>query len=172
MMETLNLAGIVEESIVDGPGVRFVLFVQGCPHHCKGCHNPDTHSFEEKNVMAIEEIYQKIRSNPLVRGVTFSGGEPFCQAGALATLGERLRADGYDVFLYSGYTMEILLELAEHDCDVHRLLCVGNYLVDGPFVEEKRDLRLKFRGSINQNIYDITCYPNSKRVYVSDEFKP
>lgn len=171
MSELLNVAGLVEESIVDGPGLRFVIFVQGCPHGCAGCHNPDTHPFGTGRDISVDDLYQKIRANPMIKGVTFSGGEPFCQAGPLARLGEKLRRDGYNVFLYSGYTMEELLTRAEHDADTYSLLSVGNYLVDGPFVAEERDLTLSFRGSRNQKIYDITCFPNSKRVFVSDEFK-
>ena len=119
----------------------------------------------------VDELYRLIRSNPMIKGVTFSGGEPFCQAGPLSQLGEKLRRSGYNLFLYSGFTIEKLLERAESDEDIHNLLSVGNYLVDGPFIEQERDLTLSFRGSRNQKIYDITCYPNSKRVFVSDEFK-
>lgn len=170
-MDTLNVAGLVEESIVDGPGIRFVVFVQGCPHGCKGCHNPATHPFGVGDDVPIDRIYEMIRSNPLVKGVTFSGGEPFCQAGALARLGERLRKDRYDIFIYSGFTLDTLLKMAKSDADIKALLSVGNYLVDGPFVEDQRDLRLRYRGSRNQKIYDITCYPNSERIYESEEFK-
>ncbi len=169
MNDTLNIAGIAEESIVDGPGVRFTIFVQGCPHHCPGCHNPETHEFGVGRVISVDELYQMIRANPLLKGVTFSGGEPFCQARALAKLGSLLRRDGYDIFLYSGYTLEKLLEMASDDPDVKALLTVGNYLVDGPFLLEERDLALKFRGSKNQTIYDITCYPNSKAVYEAED---
>lgn len=169
-METLNIAGVVEESIVDGPGLRFVIFVQGCPHNCPGCHNPNTHPFGTGTDISVDELYERIRCNTLIRGVTFSGGEPFCQAKALANLGKRLRAAGYNIFIYSGYTLEKLLEMADLDKDVSDLLSVGNYLVDGPFVEQERDMTLKFRGSKNQVIYDITCYPNSKRISPSDEF--
>lgn len=171
MMSTLDISGIVEESIVDGPGVRFVIFVQGCPHNCRGCHNPQTHPFGIGTQTEISELYQKIRENPFVRGVTFSGGEPFCQAQPLATLGDWLRRDGYDIVVYSGFTLEVLLQKAETDLGIKALLSAANYLIDGPFVENEKDLSLKFRGSRNQKIYDVTCYPNSKRIFETEEFK-
>ena len=167
-MDVLDVSGLVEESIVDGPGVRFVVFVQGCPHACPGCHNLHTHPFGCGKKIGIEEIYRQIKVNPLIRGVTFSGGEPFCQAGPLARLGEKLRRDGYNLFVYSGYTLEKLLEMAETSTDVKALLACANYLVDGPFLERERDLSLKFRGSRNQTIYDVTCYPNSKRIFKAE----
>lgn len=100
--------------------------------------------------------------NPSLKGITFSGGEPFCQPEPLAELGRCAREHGLDVMTYSGYTYQQLLMMAEQDKGVHNLLSVTNYLVDGPFVEAERDLSLRFRGSKNQNIYDVTCYPNSK----------
>ncbi len=168
MMNVLDVSGLVEESIVDGPGVRFVVFVQGCPHACAGCHNPHTHPFGCGTKLSVDEIYQRIQENPLIRGVTFSGGEPFCQAGPLSVLGQKLRRDGYDLFVYSGYTLEQLLEMAEASAEIKALLSCANFLVDGPFIKKERDLTLKFRGSKNQKIYDVTCYPNSKRIFEAE----
>ena len=158
----LDLSGIVSDSIVDGPGIRTTIFSQGCPHHCKGCHNPETWAFGCGTKVPVEAVVDIVKSNPLCRGVTFSGGEPFCQPEPLAEIGRCARERGLDVMTYSGYTYQQLLKMAEHDKGVHQLLSVTNYLVDGPFVEAERDLSLKFRGSRNQNIYDVTCYPNSK----------
>lgn len=166
---SLIIAGVVEESIVDGPGVRFAIFVQGCPHRCPGCHNPATHPFEGGSCVSVESLYARVRQNPLIRGVTFTGGEPFCQARALSELGAMLREDGYDIFIYSGYILAELLEKAKNDPDVKELLAVGNYLVDGRFIRAQRDLTLRFRGSRNQKIYDITCYPNSERIYEAED---
>ena len=104
----LNLSGIVEDSIVDGPGIRVTFFCQGCPHHCPGCHNPETWDFSGGTAMEEERLVQIVRSNPLCRGVTFSGGEPFAQASAFARLGRLLKAQGYEVASYSGYTFEEL----------------------------------------------------------------
>ena len=84
MAPELNVCGIESESIVDGKGIRFVIFVQGCPHHCPGCHNPQSHPFKGGKVMEIHELLRQMTENPLLKGVTFSGGEPFCQPGPLA----------------------------------------------------------------------------------------
>ena len=105
----LSISGIVEDSIVDGPGIRVTFFCQGCPHHCPGCHNPETWDFSGGTPMEEEQLVQIVRANPLCRGVTFSGGEPFAQASAFARLGRLLKAQGYEVASYSGYTFEALL---------------------------------------------------------------
>lgn len=151
----LKIAGLVPESITDGPGFRFTVFCQGCPHHCVGCHNPQTWSFEGGETCTAEELYAQIRRDPLVRGVTFSGGEPFCQAGALAQLAAQLRQEGYEVASYSGWTLEQLLQKAAVEPDVQALLHQLNVLVDGPFVLEQRSLEVKFKGSRNQRILDV-----------------
>lgn len=153
---TLRLAGIIRESIVDGPGIRFTVFVQGCPHHCPGCHNPQSHDFEGGSDCSIEKLMKEIRKDPLLQGVTFSGGEPFCQAKALAELGHRMKHEcNFDLMVYTGYTYEQLCQgLAEHP-DWKELLDITDYLVDGPFVLAQRDLELHFRGSRNQRILDM-----------------
>ena len=151
----LNLSGIVEESIVDGPGFRYVVFVQGCPHRCKGCHNPQTHSFEGGYQMAVEDIAQQVKENPLLSGVTFSGGEPFCQPEALCELAKLIKAMGKNIFVYSGYTLEQLAEMGKTRPAVIELLHLADTLVDGQYVEELRDLQLQFRGSSNQRIIDL-----------------
>ncbi|MDO4558828.1 MAG: anaerobic ribonucleoside-triphosphate reductase activating protein [Planctomycetia bacterium] len=152
--ETVCVAGITEDSIVDGPGLRAVVFVQGCPHHCDGCHNPQTHPFEgagEK--LSVSQIYQRIRRNPLQRGVTLSGGEPFCQPGPLAILAEKLHHDGYDIAVYTGYTLEQLMERND-PCSMN-LLRWTHVLIDGPFLLSQQDRSLPFRGSRNQRILDV-----------------
>ena len=107
---TLRLAGTENDSIVDGPGIRFTIFVQGCPHHCPGCHNPQTHDFSGGTLTDTGELLKKIEENPLLDGVTFSGGEPFCQAPALAELGGQLRQRGLNIITYTGFTYEKLLK--------------------------------------------------------------
>lgn len=153
----LRIAGIVRESIVDGKGIRFTVFCQGCPHHCPGCHNPQTHPFDGGSLVKIERIAQEIGKNTLLQGVTFSGGEPFCQAGAFAELAKLVHAmpGNLDVTCYSGWTYEQLLEKAETEPDVAALLGECDYLVDGPFVLAKRDLTLRFRGSSNQRFLNL-----------------
>ena len=85
----LRIAGLTKESVVDGPGIRFVVFVQGCPHHCPGCHNPETWDFTAGKELTVDELFAQIKDTRLLQGVTFSGGEPFAQAAALACLGKR-----------------------------------------------------------------------------------
>ena len=153
---SLRLSGIVEESIVDGPGLRFVLFTQGCPHGCKGCHNPETHSLEGGFIRDVDELLAVYDENPLLAGVTFSGGEPFLQAAALCAVAERVRARGGDVVTYTGYTYESLLARAERGdaSEIARLLELTDLLIDGPYLEALRDLDLPFRGSSNQRLLD------------------
>ena len=162
----LRLHGAVRESIVDGPRLRFVVFVQGCPHHCPGCHNPDSHDPAGGYVSSTTRLWNAIRENPLLRGVTFSGGEPFLWGEELAEIGRAAHEAGLDVMTYSGYTYEILLEKAKTDKNVKKLLTVTDFLVDGPFILAQRDLTLKFRGSTNQRILDVRCYPNSDNARV------
>ena len=148
----LNLSGIVSDSIVDGPGIRTTVFSQGCPHHCKGCHNPETWAFGCGTDIPVEAIVDIVKSNPLCKGVTFSGGEPFSQAAAFAKLAVLLKAEGYEVASYSGYTFEELLEGSEAQ---QQLLSVIDILIDGRFLLEQKSLEIAFRGSRNQRILDV-----------------
>jgi len=148
----LDLAGILEDSIVDGPGIRTTFFAQGCPHRCPGCHNPETWEFGCGTPMDEETALKVVRSNPLCRGVTFSGGEPFAQAGAFAKLAGLLKAQGYEVASYSGYTFEELLHGTPEQQALLRQLDV---LIDGPFLLSERSLELNFRGSRNQRILNV-----------------
>lgn len=148
----LNLAGIAGDSIVDGPGIRTTFFAQGCPHHCPGCHNPETWPFEGGTPMAEEDLVEIVRQNPLCRGVTFSGGEPFAQAEGFARLAELLREAGYEVAAYSGYTFE---QLYGGTPAQRRLLEGLDVLIDGPFLLSERSLELNFRGSANQRVLNV-----------------
>ena len=148
----MRVSGIVEESIVDGPGLRYVVFTQGCPHHCKGCHNPQTHSFEGGFLLSAEAALAQLQENPLLSGITLSGGEPFEQAEALCALAEGAKALGKSVMAYTGYVFKDLL--ARNDPWTNRLLELTDVLVDGPYKEELRDLELQFRGSANQRLLD------------------
>ena len=148
----LDLAGIVGDSIVDGPGIRTTVFSQGCPHHCPGCHNPETWAFGCGTAMEEETILEIVRSNPLCRGVTFSGGEPFAQAEGFARLATLLKQAGYEVASYSGYTFEALLEGTEAQKE---LLSSIDVLIDGPFLLAEKTLEAPFRGSRNQRILDV-----------------
>ena len=155
MMSKLKIAGVVPESITDGDGIRYVLFVQGCPHHCPGCHNPETHDFDGGTETDIDDILKEFLRNPLLSGITFSGGEPFCQPGPLADLGEKVVAKGKNVTVYSGYTFERLLEMSRDNGDIARLLNISDVLIDGRFVMSEKSLTLRFRGSKNQRMIDL-----------------
>ena len=148
----LDLSGIVSDSIVDGPGIRTTIFSQGCPHHCEGCHNPETWAFGCGTPMEAEALLEIVKSNPLCRGVTFSGGEPFAQAAGFARLAKLLKEAGYEVASYSGYTFEELLEGSE---DQKKLLETIDILIDGPFLMAEKSLEIAFRGSRNQRILDV-----------------
>ena len=149
----IMLAGIVNDSITDGPGIRLTLFTQGCPHHCPGCHNPQTWAFEGGTPVSVDEIMQQIKRNPLLKGVTFSGGEPLAQAAALLSLAEEIRNLGLELAIYTGYTFEQLWN--EQDPAVIQLLSLADTLIDGPFIMAQRNLELNFRGSANQRIINL-----------------
>lgn len=149
----LRIAGTVNDSIVDGEGIRFTVFVQGCPHNCEGCHNPQTHDFMGGYVVDTDELLEKIKSNPLLDGVTFSGGEPFCQAEALAELGTKIKELGMNIVTYTGYEFEQLYSgRGMHGWG--KLLEVTDILIDGKFILAQKDWNLKFRGSSNQRYLD------------------
>ena len=147
----LRVAGREEESIVDGPGLRYVLFTQGCPRRCPGCHNPETLDPNGGVLVRLDAILNHILKNPLIHRVTFSGGEPFMQAEELMPLAEELAGRGYHLMAYSGYTYE---ELVEDPCK-KALLELMDILADGPFIEEEKTLERPFIGSKNQRLLDV-----------------
>lgn len=147
----IRLAGVEKESIVDGYGLRYVIFTQGCPHHCKGCHNPQTHDFNKGYLQDLASLYDEICKNPLLQGVTFSGGEPFMQAKNLSMLAKHIKALGLDLTIYTGFTYEELLQ----EQAMKELLIYADVLIDGKFILEQKDLSLKFKGSKNQRIIDV-----------------
>ena len=148
----LYLAGITQDSIVDGPGIRTTFYAQGCPHHCQGCHNPETWAFSGGTPMEEETLAEIALSNPLSRGVTFSGGEPFAQGAGFARLARLLKDRGMEVASYTGYTFEELLAGTEEQ---RQLLEALDVLIDGPFLLEQRSLELNFRGSRNQRVLNV-----------------
>lgn len=151
---TLRLAGTINESIVDGPGIRYVVFAQGCPHHCTGCHNPATHPFDGGFSADIDTLLDKIRANPILDGITLSGGEPFDQAQGFAHLARGAKELGLNVWVYTGYTYETLCS-KEGMPGWDELLAAADVLVDGPFILAQKDLLLRFKGSGNQRIIDL-----------------
>ena len=152
----LRIAGIVDDSVVDGEGMRLTVFTQGCPHHCVGCHNPNTHSFDGGRDADTDDILAQVKANPLLSGVTFSGGEPFMQPSPLAKLARDIHAQGLDIWSYSGFTLEELL--AKHNPAVDSLLQEVDVLVDGRYEDTQRDLTLCFRGSANQRVIDMNTW--------------
>lgn len=153
-MTKLRIAGTVSDSITDGPGLRYAIFVQGCPHGCKGCHNPQTHDFGGGKEVDIRELLEEGLHNPLLCGVTFSGGEPMCQAMALAELASEFRKNGVDdIACYTGFLVEDLL--AGKVGGALGLMKELDVLVDGPFVQSERCYEAKFKGSSNQRVIDV-----------------
>ena len=155
MSESLRVLNILHDSVVDGPGLRTVLFFSGCPHFCKGCHNPESWNIRNGNEMTIEQVVDEVLSNPLT-DVTLSGGDPFFQASGVKQVAKRLKEAGKNIWAYSGYTLEELLALGG---DYTELLSYCDVLVDGPFILAERDLSLDFRGSHNQRIIHLKDVP-------------
>ncbi len=151
--QKLRIAGTVNDSIVDGPGIRYTIFTQGCPHHCPGCHNPQTHDFAGGQDADVEKILEEIFNNPILSGVTFSGGEPFCQAEALIPIAEAIKEKGKHLMIYTGYLLEHLQKM--ENTGVQRLLELADVIVDGPFILAEKNLTLSYRGSENQRVIDM-----------------
>lgn len=151
----MRIAGFVEESIVDGPGFRIVIFFQGCAHHCYGCHNPETWDFEGGKEVSFDLIKKIIDDNPYADGITLSGGDPLYQIDASTEIAEYAKSKGLDVILYTGFLFEEVLEMTKANQRLKDLLNNVDILIDGPFILEQRHLSLKFRGSSNQRIIDV-----------------
>lgn len=149
----LRVAGRVADSIVDGPGLRYALFTQGCPRACPGCHNPQTQPLEGGEETTVEAILAEIDADPLLDGVTFSGGEPFLQAAALAELAREIKKRDLNLAAYTGYLWEELR--SANDPAWNALLAELDVVVDGPFVQALRSWTLKFAGSTNQRFIDV-----------------
>ena len=155
MEKIIRLSGIAYESLVNGPGMRRVFFAQGCKHNCKGCFNKDTHDFcggEERN---IDELIKDTLDNSILRGVTFSGGDPFEQADKFAYMAMDFKENGLSVWSYTGYTFEYIIGHQDEHEGWTELINNIDVLVDGRFEVDKQQDGLKFRGSTNQRIIDI-----------------
>ncbi|UJZ87091.1 anaerobic ribonucleoside-triphosphate reductase activating protein [Heyndrickxia coagulans] len=158
----MRVMNIIHDSVVDGEGLRTVIFFAGCPHFCKGCHNPRSWNIHNGTEMPVEDVVAEVASNPLT-DVTFSGGEPFFQAQEVCEVAKRLKALGKNIWVYSGYTFEQLI--ASDDPYQQELLRYCDVLVDGPFLLAERDLTLSFRGSRNQRIIDLTTKRGMERSF-------
>ena len=149
----ISLSGVTGDSIVDGPGLRLTIFTQGCLHHCPGCHNPQTHDPAGGLWADTDDILAAAAENPLLDGITLSGGDPFLQPVPCLALAEGAHKIGLNVWTYTGYTWEALRE--ENDAEKLALLKETDVLVDGPFLLAERSLELRFCGSRNQRLIDV-----------------
>lgn len=161
-MVSIKIAGTVDDSIVDGEGYRFTIFTQGCPHNCPGCHNPQTHDCNKGKLVNADDLIQRIKQNPLLSGVTFSGGEPFLQPQPLNYIAEKIHTLSLDLTVYTGYTLEQLQDM--HNAAIDKLLSLTDTLIDGRFLLEQRDLTLTFRGSRNQRIIDMNASRQQNKI--------
>lgn len=168
MKKFIRLSGIVYESLVNGPGMRRVFFAQGCKHNCKGCFNPDTHDFNGGEDRDIDELVKDTLDNPILRGVTFSGGDPWEQADKFAYMAKIFKENGLDIWSYTGYTYQYIIENKDKRLGWNELLSSIDVLVDGKFEAEKVQDGLKYRGSTNQRIIDVKKSLSSNEVITLD----
>ncbi|NMB08602.1 MAG: anaerobic ribonucleoside-triphosphate reductase activating protein [Tissierellia bacterium] len=166
MDKKIKIAGIIKESIVDGPGIRLTVFTQGCVHNCIGCHNPETHSFSHGYYIEIDEIIKLVEENPLLDGITLTGGEPFHQGKNCAILANKIKDMGLNVVTYTGYTFEEIINEMEINNSWQELLLATDILIDGKFDIDKKSMLLKFRGSSNQRIIDVKTSLEKEQVCI------
>ena len=155
MKKTVRLAGIAYESLVNGPGKRRVFIAQGSKHNSKGSFNPDTQSFDKGRVLVIDKLIKDVLENPMITGVTFSGGDPIEQAHSFSYMAKILKNKGLNIWCYTGYTFEKLLDKMKENKDIRELLNNIVVLVDWKFEINNKKEELKFRGSSNQRIIDV-----------------
>ncbi|WP_461246516.1 anaerobic ribonucleoside-triphosphate reductase activating protein [Treponema sp. R6D11] len=150
----MKLSGITQESLVDGPGLRYVIFTQGCPHKCPHCHNPETWDMDAGKEYSVKQIIRLLKQQKKKKqGVTFSGGEPFLQAAELAEVATAAHLISWDTVTYTGFTYEELIK--DNNNGVKALLSATDLLIDGKYIHELRSIELPFRGSSNQRIIDV-----------------
>ncbi|WP_446898255.1 anaerobic ribonucleoside-triphosphate reductase activating protein [Clostridium sp. LBM24168] len=159
----VRLAGIAYESLVNGPGLRRVFFAQGCGHNCKGCFNQSTHDFKGGELKNINDLVQDISENPMIKGVTFSGGDPFYQIEAFGYMAEKIKELKLNIWCYTGYKFEYILDNMSQGSGMNLLKNV-DVLVDGKFDKDKMGASLRFRGSSNQRIIDVQASLNSQSI--------
>lgn len=179
MDESIRIAGIIRESIVDGPGIRFTVFCQGCPHDCPNCHNPNTHDFEGGKDCSVGRLISEVKKDPILAGVTFSGGEPMCQPVGFAALAKEVKKLGLSVTVFTGYTLRQLFDRAlgrgsgekltfEERRATAEILKLADIIIDGPYIDSLRDLTLQYRGSSNQRVIDMNKTREEGRVVLCD----
>lgn len=150
----IRLSGIYKNSIVDGPGIRYAIYTQGCQHQCPGCHNPGTHDIQGGYFNETTDVINDVLKYPLIKGITISGGEPFLQIEAVLEITNTFYGHK-DIMIYTGFDYDFLLEKAKKDEMLDQLLHTVDYIVDGKFIQALRDLSLTYRGSSNQRIIDV-----------------
>lgn len=148
-------APIQSDSVVDGEGIRTVIWTQGCSHNCKGCHNPETHDFNGGVLMDIEEIKNEISNLEFQDGITLSGGDPFMQPEACLEIAKFAKSLGLNVWSYTGFTFDQLKILSKSKPVIMELLQNVDVLIDGKFILEEKSFNVKYRGSKNQRIIDV-----------------
>lgn len=168
-------AELQKDSVVDGEGIRAVLWTQGCSHNCKGCHNPLTHSFDGGALIDIDEVKSWIDDLEGHQGITLSGGDPFFQARESMEIAKYAKLKKLDVWCYTGFTYEALIEKSKNDKSILEFLKNIDVLVDGKFILEQKSLDILFRGSKNQRIIDVPTSLKEgkvslvKKYYVEDK---
>lgn len=151
----IRLAGeITTDSIVDGEGIRSVIWTQGCIHNCPGCHNPSTHSFTDGILRDVEDVCEEINNIDFQDGITLSGGDPLAQIDACLEIAKFCQSINLNVWCYTGYKMEDLLKRCNKENKLKELLLNIDVLVDSPFILELKSYNVPFRGSSNQRIID------------------
>ena len=169
-MEIRLARDIQTDSIVDGEGIRTVIWTQGCIHNCKGCHNPDTHSFDSGKLIDVNDIKNILLTLEGQSGITFSGGDPMCQAKACAEIAKYAKKIGLNVWCYTGYTYERLMEMSKEDKIYKTFLKYIDVLVDGPFILSQKSFDVKFRGSKNQRIIDVVKSLEEDKIILKEEY--
>lgn len=167
----IRLAAYLQpDSIVDGEGIRTVIWTQGCPHNCKGCHNPETHSFDGGSLVELDEVYKAIDELEGQTGITFSGGDPFMQPKECSLIAEYSKKQGYNIWCYTGFTFENLLKLSQNKPEIMDFLRQIDVLVDGKFEISKKSLSVVFAGSTNQRIIDVPKSLEQNKVVLIEKY--
>lgn len=162
-------ADLQSDSIVDGPGLRTVIWTQGCGHKCKGCQNEQTWDFNGGGLVPLDMVYEAIDELSGQTGITFSGGDPMFQPEACSKIAKYCREKGYDIWVYTGFTFEELMKMSKKNPAYLEFLSNIDVLVDGKFVLEERDLSLLFRGSRNQRLIDVSKTLDTGKITLFDE---
>lgn len=168
MDKNIRLSGLIHESLVNGPGIRRVFFSQGCKHNCNGCFNTETHSFSGGELFDMEDLISDIKNNPMIKGVTFSGGDPFEQSDKFSYMAKELKQLNINIWCYTGYKFEDLISNKKDNCYFGELLKNIDVLIDGKFDKNKVSEDLKYRGSYNQRIIDVKKSLEKKQVILYD----